>query len=67
MSEKVTEIQRNIPVADIFYSIQGEGPFQGIPHIFIRFNGCNLKCIYCDSKYSKHLARYSDTLLVKDL
>lgn len=34
----------------IFQSIQGEGRFQGYPSDFIRFFGCNLNCIYCDTK-----------------
>jgi len=39
-------------VNEIFLSIQGEGPSSGTPSIFIRLSGCNLKCWYCDSKYS---------------
>ena len=39
-------------VNEIFYSIQGEGINKGTPSIFVRFNSCNLKCVYCDSKYA---------------
>lgn len=37
---------------EIFYSIQGEGLSQGLPTIFIRFVGCNLRCKYCDTSYA---------------
>jgi 7-carboxy-7-deazaguanine synthase len=36
----------------IFYSIQGEGILQGLPTIFIRLAGCNLRCKYCDTTYA---------------
>lgn len=36
---------------EIFYAIQGEGPFIGKPTIFIRLSGCNLACDFCDTKY----------------
>ncbi|OLS28829.1 MAG: 7-carboxy-7-deazaguanine synthase [Candidatus Heimdallarchaeota archaeon LC_2] len=39
-------------INEIFESFQGEGPNTGKPSIFIRFSGCNLKCIYCDTKYT---------------
>lgn len=39
-------------ICEIFYSIQGEGLLQGIPFIFIRFSGCNLRCSWCDTKYA---------------
>ena len=39
-------------INEIFESFQGEGPNIGRPSIFIRFSGCNLKCIYCDTKYT---------------
>ncbi len=35
-------------IKDIFYSFQGEGPYIGVPQIFIRFYGCNIHCAYCD-------------------
>ncbi|MBC8313651.1 MAG: radical SAM protein [Candidatus Cloacimonetes bacterium] len=39
-------------LSEIFYSIQGESTFAGLPCIFIRFSGCNLSCSYCDTKYA---------------
>jgi len=35
---------------EIFSSIQGEGIYLGYKQLFIRFNGCNMKCSYCDEK-----------------
>lgn len=40
------------PISEIFYSIQGEGPWQGKPAIFIRLAGCNLRCTWCDTDYT---------------
>jgi organic radical activating enzyme len=39
-------------LSEVFCSLQGEGVNIGIPQIFIRFAGCNLKCTYCDTAYS---------------
>lgn len=39
-------------INEIFYSIQGEGRWSGLPNIFIRATGCNLRCSYCDTKYA---------------
>lgn len=39
-------------VCEIFASIQGESSFAGIPFAFVRFTGCNLRCVYCDTKYA---------------
>lgn len=39
-------------VCELFYSLQGESTFSGYPCVFIRLAGCNLRCSYCDAKYS---------------
>jgi len=39
-------------INEIFYSIQGEGKWTGMPNIFVRVTGCNLRCSYCDTKYA---------------
>lgn len=40
-------------VNEIFYSIEGEGIRAGYPCVFVRFNGCNLRCKYCDTGYAQ--------------
>lgn len=39
-------------IAEIFYSIEGEGVAIGKPEIFVRLAGCNLRCEWCDTKYA---------------
>ena len=38
-------------VQEVFYTLQGEGPFSGEPAVFIRLGGCNLKCYWCDTDF----------------
>jgi len=40
----------NAQISEIFQSIQGEGPYQSKPQLFIRFFGCNLSCSFCDTR-----------------
>ena len=39
-------------ISEIFYSIQGEGRLLGVPSVFIRTSGCNLRCLWCDTPYT---------------
>ncbi|PIZ75254.1 7-carboxy-7-deazaguanine synthase [Candidatus Peregrinibacteria bacterium CG_4_10_14_0_2_um_filter_38_24] len=44
-------------VCEIFYSIQGEGQEIGQPAIFLRLQGCNLRCKFCDTAYSQEIKK----------
>lgn len=45
---------RTYRVKEIFYSLQGEGCCTGVPAVFIRFSGCNLRCPWCDTDFSSY-------------
>ena len=54
-------------VNEIFKSIQGEGPNFGKPAIFLRTAQCNLKCTWCDTKYTWDWENYDFTKEVKEM
>ena len=52
-----------IQLAEIFYSIQGEGMWSGTPAVFVRLAGCNLACDFCDTDYAlKFMATVRDVV-----
>jgi 7-carboxy-7-deazaguanine synthase len=42
----------SLKVNEFFFSIQGESSYAGLPCVFIRLTGCNLRCSYCDTAYA---------------
>jgi len=38
-------------IQEVFYTLQGEGPFSGSPAVFVRLAGCNLRCFWCDTEF----------------
>ena len=43
-----------LAVNEIFFSIQGESTHAGLPCVFVRLTGCNLRCVWCDTAYAFH-------------
>jgi 7-carboxy-7-deazaguanine synthase len=41
-----------LKIAELFYSLQGEGSLVGVPSVFIRSSGCDLRCAWCDTPYT---------------
>ncbi len=51
-SSDTAPAQPSLQINEIFYSIQGESTFAGIPCIFVRLTGCDLRCVWCDTEYA---------------
>ncbi|NHN37912.1 7-carboxy-7-deazaguanine synthase QueE [Pseudomaricurvus alcaniphilus] len=45
-------LDATLRISEIFFSLQGEGRFTGLPTVFVRLTGCPLRCTYCDSEYA---------------
>ena len=58
VADKRTEAEGFL-VHSVFYTIQGEGPWAGLPTIFLRLAGCNLTCSFCDTEFTEGAESYS--------
>ena len=48
------DLAQTYNIVEIFHSVQGEGYRSGIPHVFIRFGVCNLRCEWCDTNFDEY-------------
>jgi 7-carboxy-7-deazaguanine synthase len=55
-----------LKVNEIFYSVQGESTYAGLPCVFVRLTGCNLRCSYCDTQYAYHEGEELDVAGILD-
>ena len=55
------------PIVEIFHSTQGEGFHVGMPHVFVRFGNCNLRCEWCDTDFLQFEEMEIDEIVEKVL
>ena len=52
-------------VHEIFFTLQGEGAHSGIPAVFVRFSGCNLRCPWCDTDFAGYREMSADGIVAE--
>jgi 7-carboxy-7-deazaguanine synthase len=66
MTERKPEDIR-LPMVEIFETVEGEGTRAGFPTVFVRLFGCNLRCVWCDTKYSYPPTEAEFTMSIGDI
>ncbi|QHW34261.1 radical SAM protein [Paenibacillus rhizovicinus] len=56
-----------LPMVEIFETVEGEGTRAGFPTVFVRLFGCNLRCVWCDTKYSYPPAEAEFTMTIDEI
>jgi organic radical activating enzyme len=54
-------------INEVFYTLQGEGAHSGIPAVFVRFSGCNLRCPWCDTEFAEFTEMSADEIVCEAL
>lgn len=54
-----------LDIKHIFPTVQGEGPFAGVPAVFVRLGGCNLTCSFCDTEFEAFAPMPITTILAR--
>lgn len=61
------DFNTKLNISEIFYSIQGEGSRAGLPCVFVRLQGCNLRCSWCDTPYALEIKQEEKLLTLEQI